>query len=64
MPRNIKKVGGEGTDFSITDAAKRARMRRRQLDAAAGVEHNKIDDINQALEDEGMSEFEKDVFGE
>lgn len=62
MPRDIKKRGGLKTDFSITDAQKRARTRRKQLEAAGGLTSNPIDDISQELDEEGMSDFEKDVF--
>jgi hypothetical protein len=62
--RGAKKLSKkEGVDFSITDAAKRARTRRKQLDAAAGNDHNRIDDLNDELESHGQSDYEKEVFG-
>ena len=54
MPRGIKKTGKSGldTDFTITDAAKRAEIRRKQLEAVAGIpESNPVDDLNVELED-------------
>ena len=63
MARGIKKESsGLNTDSSITETVKRARKRRSQLDAAASAPSNPIDDLNEELEMEGMSDYEKDVF--
>jgi hypothetical protein len=61
MPRGMKKTG-LNTDSSIVDAQKRARQRRKQLEAASGITSNPIDDLNDELEQEGMSDYEKEVF--
>jgi hypothetical protein len=62
MARGVKKNRTGGTDFSITDAIKRAKMRRKQLNEAAGHDYNEVDDISRALDEEGQSEYEKKVF--
>ena len=52
MPNKIKQKGA-GTDSSIFDAVKRAKTRRKQLEAAGGVEpSNPIDDTMNELENE------------
>jgi predicted nucleic acid-binding Zn-ribbon protein len=61
MARRIKKTG-LGVDSSIKDAEKRAKTRRKQLEAAGGMTHNRIDDLNDELDKEGMSDYEKEVF--
>jgi len=50
MPRGIKQKTGLDTDFSITDAVKRAKTRRSQLEAAGNVTSNPVDDLNSELE--------------
>ena len=64
MARGVKQQkSGLDTDFSITDAAKRAAERRKMLEDASGMSSgNKYDDISDELETEGMSDYEKDVF--
>ena len=62
MARGIKQKKSIQTDFSITDAQKRAKTRRQQLNAAAGIESNRVDDISRELDEEGMTEMEKDLF--
>lgn len=63
MPRGVKKQdSGLNTDFSITDAAKRAAQRRKQLEAAGGNDYSKTDDLSNELDRQGMSDYEKEVF--
>jgi hypothetical protein len=63
MARGVKqKKSGLNVDSSIWDAVKSAKDRRKQLDAAAGTEHNKVDDLSEALDTEGMTDMEKDIF--
>jgi len=62
MARGIKQKSGLNTDSSIQDAMKRARVRRQQLNDAAGITSNDYDDLSRELETEGMSDYERDVF--
>ena len=50
MARGVKQKTGLNTDFSITDAAKRAAERRKMLEAAGNVTSNPNDDLNDELE--------------
>ena len=50
MARGVKQKSGLNTDFSITDAAKRAEERRKMLEAAGGMTSNPNDDLNDELE--------------
>ena len=51
MTRGIKQKTGLDTDFSITDAVKRANTRKDQLREAAGYETpNETDMLNEELE--------------
>lgn len=61
MGRGIKKENKIKTDFSITDAEKRIRRRRSQLQEAADAT-NPIDELNHEMETEGMSDYEKEIF--
>ena len=64
MPRKAKKRS-EGTDFTITDAAKRATLRRKQLSEAAGISSgNEIDAISKELHEAEMTDYERKVFEE
>ena len=62
MPRDIKKRSGLNTDFSITDAAKRAAERRKMLEAAGGMTSNPNDDLNDELEYGDEPESIKNLF--
>ena len=62
MARGIKQIKKEGTDFSITDAVKRAKTRRSQLDEAAGIPSNPVDDLSDALDRGNESEDVYKIF--
>ena len=63
MARGIKQKKSDlNLDSSIGQAAQRAKTRRKQLEAAGGMDYNKVDDISEALDTEGMTDMEKDIF--
>ena len=65
MPRGIQKQGGLDTDFSITDAVKRIKTRKRQLEEAAGfVAPNETDMLNEELEQQNEPESIRRIFEE
>ena len=63
MSRGIKQQKtGLNTDFSITDAQKRAETRRSQLEAAGNITSNPVDDLNDELDRAGESETVRKIF--
>ena len=62
MPRGIKKTGGLNTDFSITDAVKRAKTRRQQLEDAGGMSSNPTDDLSEELDRGEESDYVRKIF--
>ena len=64
MARGVKQKTGLNTDFSITDAAKRATERRKMLEAAGNVTSNSNDDLNDELEYGDEPESIKNLFND
>ena len=63
MPRGIKKQGGLDTDFTITDAAKRMKTRKAQLEEASGYSSpNETDLLNEELEQQNEPESVRNIF--
>ena len=62
MARGIKQKTDIKTDFSITDAAKRAKTRRSQLEEAGNMSHNSVDDLNNELDNAGESDEIRKIF--
>ena len=62
MARGVKQKTGLNTDFSITDAAKRATSRRKMLEQAGNVHSNSTDDLNDELEYGNEPESIKSLF--
>ena len=62
MARGIKQKTGLDTDFSIADAAKRAKTRREQLEAAGNITSNPVDDLNDELDRGDEDENVRKIF--
>ena len=65
MARGVKQTNKDGTDFTITDAVKRMKTRKDQLEEASGYSSpNETDMVNEELERGNESDYVREIFDE